>query len=546
MYLGLPVHCKSQEHCTTCATSHIGRCVAGTMTHVKLACRAIQWIVLGYVLGVTLYFHFDSFKDAYSSVMAGIEEKDGAGTVGELDVRPQTSAFTQCMLEMEKELVPLIYELNQQCKPMLHSVKIINDAFTVLLSIVDIPNGAARASFADAEYACNGISNVTKVIAKGVMIVLECPVSIRASQTILSTVSVRAAVTESAKKVCPFGRKSQITGDGNETTTSATEEDTDVVMYTYNTKIFDKCEREDIRHHEGQGLGGKTGVHAVFIGDRQKAFEWAAYHHLIGFDHVWLYVNDDWNNGKGLIHRDYITWIPYNFNLFRYEYSRMRGNNPMDVFRVMGQNDGLWRAKRMGLDWFAAMDFDEYIRIDSPSLSNNITFRSSLEAFGPGVSVSDIDSLPKFLNVFKKRMGEKYLGIQTNSIFFGRGPDEKEQRNTNNTADCYSKSFDIDYVWRQKGDPGKFGPDRYKLILDVSCSLSVFIHYLQGNSCPGKEIWIPNANDLRHNHYKQASNGVFWKGRRVHPPDKVEKDNSMVDKYRKKLADEVCSAGLVD
>jgi len=469
------------------------------------------------------------------------------------------NAFTTCLLELEQEWVPLIYELNQQCLPMIQFVKIIEDAFVVLVNTIDLPGADSKRSFAEAEYACNGLFHGTTVSAypkkagTASAVMVACSPSIHASQTVLSSVSVRAVVTEAARKMCPsYPQESspQHLSAGGKYSNDTTR----VVEYTYNITKIDQCEREDIRQHEGRGLRPTIGIHAVFIGDRHKALEWAAYHHLIGFDHVWLYVNDDWNHGKDLVHRDYITWIPYHYQLSAYHYQRPRGHDPKEVFRAAGQVDGLWRAKRMGLDWISFMDVDEYIRLDSPVLSSsssgtsNDTFAASLQAFGPGVSVSDIETLPKYLTVFKEKMGEKYLALRTNSIFFGRGPEEKPTTPTtdnniknstttdNNNCQQLSKPLDIDYVWRQHGDVGKHELTRYKMIVDVSCALMVYIHYLKGSACPGKGIWNPNAKDLRHNHYKQAQRGVYGTA-----PDKVERDTSMVDRYREQLINEVCA-----
>ena len=99
--------------------------------------------------------------------------------------------------------------------------------------------------------------------------------------------------------------------------------------------------------------------------------------------------------------------------------------------------------------------------------------------------------------------------------------------------------MDIDYGWRQRGDPGSFPFTRYKLVLDASCNDFVEIHYQRANpSCQSKGLWNSNANDLRFNHYKQPSNGVYWKGKRaVRPPEDVERDTSLADEYRERLVE---------
>ena len=311
-----------------------------------------------------------------------------------------------------------------------------------------------------------------------------------------------------------------------------------VVEVVYNTTLMERCEREDIRYHEGgifqEKESPKLGIHIVFVGDRNEAFEWAVYHHLLGFDHVWLYVNDDWEGETNMTHRDYITWMPYNFRVLAkgYEYNRTerRAGYPPDIFRVMGQNDALWRAKRMGMDWFGALDSDEYIQIPS---SKQHSFNDTLGVFAKdGLKPSDIDTIPRYLQIFREQLGNRYLGIRMNSIPFGKGFNET--------------SFDhlIEYTWRPAGDIGKIPMQRWKLLLNVTCNDYVEIHYQhKGPACPkhsNRAVWTPNANDLHFNHYKLPFRGVSRKGDKaiIKDPNKVEQDTSLADAYGDKLLTE--------
>ena len=250
---------------------------------------------------------------------------------------------------------------------------------------------------------------------------------------------------------------------------------------------------------------------------------------MIGFDHVWLYVNEDWNDGEGLIHRDYITWIPYNFHdqypELGLHYLRPRSVNPMELFRVAGQNCALWRAKCMGLDWFAPMDFDEYIHFNIPHNMSD-AFNASVTLFGPpGLSVSDINTLPKFLHTFKERKGQEYVGINMNSIFFGKGPPDEEKDT--------EKQLMIDYNWRQRGDPGSFPFTRHKMITNVTVTEGVELHYLESTSTNNFEQWWANANLLRFNHYKLPKNGVYKTGKKaVWDRENIEIDLFLRDEYR--------------
>ena len=82
---------------------------------------------------------------------------------------------------------------------------------------------------------------------------------------------------------------------------------------------------------------------------------------MVGFDHVWMYVNEPWEYGKDVPSLDFVTFIPYNNKVQDFTgkpNSTIQVNNIpyTEVFRVASQNDALWRAKRLGLDWMAFPD----------------------------------------------------------------------------------------------------------------------------------------------------------------------------------------------
>ena len=170
-----------------------------------------------------------------------------------IDYHPKTSALTQCHLKIERQFARVHYELNQAFKPVLYSVKIINNLFYVLFSVYDLFK-EHKVAFLNGNTACNGVKGATFLNGrkgKTTHLILVCPPQINASHTILSSVSV------SAERV-----GTNVTG---------------MEITFYNTSLFDNCEREDIHHHACLGNATKAGIHAVFVGDRQKAFEWAAY-----------------------------------------------------------------------------------------------------------------------------------------------------------------------------------------------------------------------------------------------------------------------------
>ena len=415
---------------------------------------------------------------------------------------------TECMLKLEKNYIPLMYEWNLANKPILHSVKIINDVFYVMLNMFDLQKDIQK-EWRDGSYSCNGVpgGKVNKVFKEGIgNLIVECPASINASKDILA--KFLAVPT---------------TSPGNNTHIASE-------AFMYETELFDECERKDIQHFSNSHHDIKIGLTATFKGNRTKALEWAAYHHLIGFDHIWIYVNEDWNNTTKIVHRDYITWIPYKFNIVDTpHYNKPRAFTPFEIFRIASQNDALWRAKRMGLEWIVPSDVDEYVEFIPPKSKTSNDLPRIPSFGGQAVSVSDMDTLPKFLKMFQNAVGEKFVGIQLKSIPFGR--------NQNVENENAVKELAMDYKWRQRGILDSNFNSRYKLILNVKEATSVNIHYLGGSSRGNKDLWTPPARELRINHYKKPDKGVFNHKHGVLDPAKneIELDTSLTERYRTEL-----------
>jgi len=431
---------------------------------------------------------------------------------------------TDCMLKLEKNYAPLMYGWNLADKPILHSIKIINDTFYVMLNMFDLQKHIQK-KWLDATYSCNGVpgGKVEKMFTQGRgNLIVECPISINASKNVLTSFSVVPIMVSSSEK------------DAN---VSASE------PFTYETELFDECERKDIEHFSTfLSKDVKTGVTATIKGNRTKALEWAAYHHLIGFDHIWIYLNEDWDNATNIVHRDYITWIPYKFNIMNtLNYNKPRAFNPMNIFRIASQNDALWRAKRMGMEWIVPSDFDEYVVFNPPKSKIDDNSSQIIPSFDQrehdqgAVSVSDIDTLPKFLKTFQRGVGGRFVGIQMNSIPFGSNKNVEDVKNT-------PIDLSMDYVWRQRGIVESNFRSRYKLILNVTEATSVNIHYLGGSSSGNRKLWEPPSSELRINHYKKPESGVFNHKHGVLDPTKLELDSSLSEKYRTKLLHELHSS----
>ena len=105
------------------------------------------------------------------------------------------------------------------------------------------------------------------------------------------------------------------------------------VSYSFNLNELLKC-----WHSEKEYLDElkstkniKYAAVAVYNGRTKRAFEWAVYHNLIGFDHIFIYVNQAWENNEDL-GENFITWIPFSANIGN-------GRNLWEVFRMAGMTD---------------------------------------------------------------------------------------------------------------------------------------------------------------------------------------------------------------
>ena len=126
--------------------------------------------------------------------------------------------------------------------------------------------------------------------------------------------------------------------------------------------------------------------------------------------------------------------MPFNFSVRqKYNIKGPHAAVPLKQFRVTSQNVTLWQANRMVLEYIAPIDFDEYIEFVPPKNKSKTlnNFKKTLSAFssarGNGqqeyeevLSVSNIDTLPKFLKTFQNTIGDTYTGMEFNSIPFGK------------------------------------------------------------------------------------------------------------------------------
>lgn len=251
---------------------------------------------------------------------------------------------------------------------------------------------------------------------------------------------------------------------------------------------------------------------------REQAIEYAEYHHLLGVDHIWIYINEAWNGGKDLPHRDYISWVPSDWNVYNYRnFTRFPGDQTyFETFRAALQSDALSRARREGMDWIVMNDVDEYVRI-GPSADRQC----------PDGACGVVGSLTRFMRNYTdmtdggiakryKEDGSSMAGIRLESVYYGMNKKVDQENEI---------SLIIDNVWRKKR-PADFKKSffeqthRRKMIVDPSKALTVFIHDVTSSiepftCCQGNDrkshtglIEIEEDDVIRVNHYKQPHTGV--------------------------------------
>ena len=160
------------------------------------------------------------------------------------------------------------------------SVKIVGDRYWIL---------GLRYIFPKLHYQCNGVDGAQVLDLKKqtrFLFVLQCPPSVNPRNTTLETLSI---------------------WDERKNTT----------WQTYDMTVFDECERKDIEMFKERLLSKvmkpKIAVATLLQRDTAKALQWAAYNHAIGVNHIWMYLNEDWDNVADLPQRVYITWIPWTY-----------------------------------------------------------------------------------------------------------------------------------------------------------------------------------------------------------------------------------------
>lgn len=216
---------------------------------------------------------------------------------------------------------------------------------------------------------------------------------------------------------------------------------------------------------------------------RELLPQWIEYHHNIGVDHIFVYINEPFADIDVQYSRPYITYVPYDYQ-----------NKPY-YFQATWQNDCIYRAKNATVSWLGLHDIDEYWQ----PLISPYKMESVMNYFDP-----DFD-----------------LGMTVGNTWFGPHPNEKE------TFDQHKKPNKLlmDYSWRS---PDHRGPQ--KCIVSPRLVDYFYVHWVtkevEGARPMQRLAWL-----IRMNHYRRPYN-------HVHEFDdelaikQLQKDDSMSKQFK--------------
>ena len=256
--------------------------------------------------------------------------------------------------------------------------------------------------------------------------------------------------------------------------------------------------------------------HPRYYTPREKVLEYIEYHRLLGVQHFWISINEEFNLTGLEINAPDITYLPFDFNwlgFYKKGYSNgyYGGGN---FFQSTASNQCLYRSKQYKLDWILTTDTDEYIWLSPDLISrmNNPKY-----------------PLLEYLTTYHDT-NENHNTLIMNSIPFGRN----RQLQSNETK------FDlvIDYTYRATTDtPWNVKHHRWKNIYNVKTAQKVSIHAVD---YPADAVEKLNVSQIHLNHYKQPHGGVFQGFK------DLKQETSLRDRYHDEMVTRLANLKLHD
>ena len=410
-------------------------------------------------------------------------DKDKELSTGQAPVQ-NTLNSTECRLDRQRQLHPLINQWLDEKVPMLMNVFVLDNVYYALFEFGHLGKEEERTKWKEVTWYCNEKTHPAEFLRGGVT--LRCNVS-----TPLTTIwpSLVSPVTNSSH------------------------------MYQVHPYFSHDC--NDILAQELQQPSAPTATANIAActsirGDwpRQITHQWIEYHRLIGIQHFIVYLDESWHNISLLPQRPYVTYIPYDFSMDNHP-----GHRPpkgsfkwYNFFQISQQNDCLFLTKRLSqIHWVAMTDVDEFIYIADPNGTMTAQHQPQNKTDSP---------LNALLTKLSKEHEDDIGGIELNSFSFG------SNTKTSNHSRYNQSHYDLilDYVWRSPQDPAEAKLFRQKLIIKPPNVQHVMVHWIK-HSRP--TIYL-SASIARLNHYRIPWRGPYRGG----PPKTWVMDTQLQTKYR--------------
>jgi hypothetical protein len=258
--------------------------------------------------------------------------------------------------------------------------------------------------------------------------------------------------------------------------------------------------------------------------NRHFAAQWVEYHHLIGVDHLWVYINEPWNTSWSLPQRPYVTYVPYDDHWDDLRRGMKRSMFDYAYFQEAQNNECLFRGRQYGVEWMVMLDVDEYIHIENPLYANRTgpILKEYLTAVDNKTNNGDLNQSPTAHTASAGDLNsssQTLIGnIKMTSIPYGTNT--KLQHPNTSQYD----TFVLDYIWRNKAPPESIGLVREKNIVKPAAVGFLNIHYIH-NLQPGYVSQVRGANDIRIDHFKWAWKRILvYKGPRTVVADPYLRD----------------------
>ena len=300
---------------------------------------------------------------------------------------------------------------------------------------------------------------------------------------------------------------------------------TNITSFVYSLEKPLECDRLEQEESAAIHNPKKIGACVRFMGDKDRSLipQFIEYHRILGIEHFWIFINEDWNL-TGLYNASYITYMPLDFicenhkSHFNHIYYSMQP----EISQEPANNHCLWNAKKYGYDWVTTTDVDEWIHIpagDSKADQNVSTIfplRSYLKRFDPNT----------------------FSCLSMKSVPFG-------SNQWLHKPDFSPNPLLIDYTWRENKTFSKFS-HRKKVIYNPQNVWGIGVHHCW--TAQGIHTHLHPAKDAYVHHYKRPDKGVFLKMEKmmVKSEESLLRDSIMRDMYRSDLVSALEEVGHLE